>query len=260
MEIWAIRNPLKIHCCTCMSSETCWSQLIYMKLSSHRSFVINMYVITMAWHYFSVKFLSVAPKRTRNWYFSYISADFRAFWSKNNRKKKKKEENLDWTLIITENLRSWPTDKFPSLVFMTFGTKEVFIIRSPNDIVYDSVITTFSVVILRRRCLAVRIDCCTVSCTLSISNFPLYLWTIFEQEFQSIRTRVVAWWTESQRKLYQVLRARGRSLLPQRTSRNCDFCSWFFSDQKRESCHSDSRQKGCKVVRILSSSDQPAIV
>ena len=26
------------------------SRLIYMKLSSHRSFVINMYVITMAWH------------------------------------------------------------------------------------------------------------------------------------------------------------------------------------------------------------------
>ena len=44
------RNPLKIHCYTCMSSETCWSRLIYMKLSSHRSFVINMFVITMAWH------------------------------------------------------------------------------------------------------------------------------------------------------------------------------------------------------------------
>ena len=29
--------------------------------------------------YFSVKFLSVAPKKTRNWYFSYISANFRAF-------------------------------------------------------------------------------------------------------------------------------------------------------------------------------------
>ena len=209
--------------------------------------------------YFSVKFLSVAPKKTRNWYFSYISTDFRAFWSKKNRRKKKKE-NLDWTLINTDNLRSWPTDKFPSLVFMTFGTKEVFIIRSRNDIVYDSVITTFAVVIIRRRCLAVRIDFCTVSCTLSISNFPLYLWTIFEQEFQSIRTRVVAWWAESQRKLYQVLRARGRSLLPQRTSRNSDFCSWVFSDQKRESCRSDSRQRGCKVVRTLSSSDQPAIV
>ena len=28
--------------------------------------------------YFSLKFLSVAPKKTRNWYFSYMSADFRA--------------------------------------------------------------------------------------------------------------------------------------------------------------------------------------
>ena len=36
-------------CYTCMSFKTCWSRLIYMKLSSHRSFVINMYVITMAW-------------------------------------------------------------------------------------------------------------------------------------------------------------------------------------------------------------------
>ena len=40
--------------------------------------------------YFSVKFLSVTPKKTRNWYFSYMSADFRALWSKNNRKKKRK--------------------------------------------------------------------------------------------------------------------------------------------------------------------------
>ena len=53
--------------------------------------------------YFSLKFLSVAPKKTRNWYFSYMSADFRALWSKNNRKKK--EENPDWTLVNTENLR-----------------------------------------------------------------------------------------------------------------------------------------------------------
>ena len=50
MGIWAIRSPLKIHWYTCMSFETCWSRLIYTKLSSHRSFVINMYVITMAWH------------------------------------------------------------------------------------------------------------------------------------------------------------------------------------------------------------------
>ena len=49
MGIWATRSRLKIYCYTCMSFETCWSRLIYMKLSSHRSFVINMYVITMAW-------------------------------------------------------------------------------------------------------------------------------------------------------------------------------------------------------------------
>ena len=49
MGIWAIWSPLKIHCYTCMSFKTCWSRLIYTKLSSHRSFVINMYVITMAW-------------------------------------------------------------------------------------------------------------------------------------------------------------------------------------------------------------------
>ena len=38
--------------------------------------------------YFSVKFPSVASKKTRSGYFSYMSADFRAFSSKNNQKKK----------------------------------------------------------------------------------------------------------------------------------------------------------------------------
>ena len=37
--------------------------------------------------HFSVKFPSVAPKKTRNGYFSYMSEDFHAFWSKNNQKK-----------------------------------------------------------------------------------------------------------------------------------------------------------------------------
>ena len=49
MGIWATRSPLKIHWYTCMSFETCWSRLIYTKVSSHRSFVIKKYVITMAW-------------------------------------------------------------------------------------------------------------------------------------------------------------------------------------------------------------------
>ena len=31
-----------------VSFETCWSRLIYTKVSSHRSFVINMHVVTMA--------------------------------------------------------------------------------------------------------------------------------------------------------------------------------------------------------------------
>ena len=51
--------------------------------------------------YFSVKFPSVASKKTRNGNFSYMSADFRAFSSKTI----KKEENLGWTLVNTENLR-----------------------------------------------------------------------------------------------------------------------------------------------------------
>ena len=44
-------------------------------------------MVVMAWHYFSEKFLSVAPKKTRNWYFSYISAHSEV---KNNRKKRGK--------------------------------------------------------------------------------------------------------------------------------------------------------------------------
>ena len=54
--------------------------------------------------YFSMKFPSVASKKTRNGNFSYISADFRAFSSKNNNKKKN-QENLDCTLVNIENLR-----------------------------------------------------------------------------------------------------------------------------------------------------------
>ena len=52
--------------------------------------------------YFSVKFPSVAPKKTRNGYFSYMLADFR--FLKQKQPKNKKEENLDWTLVNTENL------------------------------------------------------------------------------------------------------------------------------------------------------------
>ena len=54
--------------------------------------------------YFSVKFPSVAPKKTRNEYFSYILADFHSL-KQEQPKKKSNEENLDWTLVNTENLR-----------------------------------------------------------------------------------------------------------------------------------------------------------
>ena len=63
--IWAIRNPLKIHFYTCKSFEKCSSRLIYTKLSSHRSLVINMYVITMAWRCISPWSFHRSPQRRR---------------------------------------------------------------------------------------------------------------------------------------------------------------------------------------------------
>ena len=65
MGIWAIWSPLKIHCFTCMLFKTCWSRLIYTKLSSHRSFVRNMYVITMAWRCISPWSFHRSPQRRR---------------------------------------------------------------------------------------------------------------------------------------------------------------------------------------------------
>ena len=65
MGIWAIWSPLKIHCYTCMSFKTCWSRLIYTKLSSHRSFVINVYVVTMAWIRISPWSFHRSPHRRR---------------------------------------------------------------------------------------------------------------------------------------------------------------------------------------------------
>ena len=89
MGIWAIRNPLKIHCYTCMSSETCWSRLIYTKLSSHRSFVINMYVITMAWRCISPWSFYRSLQRRKEMDIFHICQQISAFWSKNNQKKGK---------------------------------------------------------------------------------------------------------------------------------------------------------------------------
>ena len=88
--IWAIRNPLKVHCYTCMSLETCWSRLIYTKLSSHRSFVINMYVITMAWRCISPWSFHRSLQRRREMNIFHICQQVSAFWSKNNPKKREK--------------------------------------------------------------------------------------------------------------------------------------------------------------------------
>ena len=90
MGIWAIRSPLKIHCYTCMSFETCWSRLIYTKLSSHRSFVINMYVITMAWRCISPWSFHRSLQRRREMDIFHICQQISAFWSKNNQKKRGK--------------------------------------------------------------------------------------------------------------------------------------------------------------------------
>ena len=102
MGIWATRSPLKIHCYTCMSFKTCWSRLIYTKVSSHRSFVINMYVITMAWRCISPWSFHRSLQRRQEMDIFHICQQICAFWSKNNQKK---EENLDWTLVNTQNLR-----------------------------------------------------------------------------------------------------------------------------------------------------------
>ena len=101
MGIWAIWSPLKIHCYTCMSFETCWSRLIYMKLSSHRSFVINMYVVTMAWRCISLwSFHRSSQWRRKMDIFRDISR-FPRILSKNNQKRKEKSSiERSYTLTI----------------------------------------------------------------------------------------------------------------------------------------------------------------
>ena len=90
MGIWAIWSPLKIHCYTCMSFKTCWSRLIYTKLSSHRSFVINMYVVTMAWRCISPWSFHRSPQRRREMdIFRYISR-FPRILGENNQKEEEK--------------------------------------------------------------------------------------------------------------------------------------------------------------------------
>ena len=100
MGIWAIRSPLKVHWYTCMSFETCWSRLIYTKVSSHRSFVINIYVVTIAWRCISPWSFHRSPPRRREMdIFGNISRFLRIL-SKTNQKTKK--ENL-----LTSQLIAW---------------------------------------------------------------------------------------------------------------------------------------------------------
>ena len=93
-EIWATRRyfSLKIHWYTCMSFETCWSRLIYTEVSSHLSFVINMYVVTMAWRCVFLWSFHRSPQRRREMnIFGYISR-FRRILSKKNPKKRRKPQ------------------------------------------------------------------------------------------------------------------------------------------------------------------------
>ena len=101
-EIWATQSPLKIHRYTCMSFETCWSRLIYTEVSSHRSIVINMYVVTMAWRCISPWSFHRSLQRRQEMDIFHICQKISAFWSKSSQKKK---ENRDLTLVNTENLR-----------------------------------------------------------------------------------------------------------------------------------------------------------
>ena len=86
MGIWAIRSPLKIHCYTCMSFKTCWIRLIYTKLSPHQSFVMNMYVVTMASPW---SFHRSLQRRRKMYIFRYISR-FPRILSKKRQKKRRK--------------------------------------------------------------------------------------------------------------------------------------------------------------------------
>ena len=92
MGISAIRSPLKINCYTCMSFETCWSRLIYTKLSSHKSFVINMYVLTMAWRCISPWSLNRSLQRRRVMDIFGYSSRFPRIVSKKQPKKLRKPQ------------------------------------------------------------------------------------------------------------------------------------------------------------------------
>ena len=110
MGIWAIRSPLKIHWYTCISSETCWSRLIYTKVSSHRSIVINMYVITMAWRWIFPWSFHQSLQRRQEMDIFHICQHISAFWSKNNQKKTKKKKFRLWLSSFKKNWSNFLED------------------------------------------------------------------------------------------------------------------------------------------------------
>ena len=107
MGILAIRSPLKIHCYTYMSFKTCLSRLIYTKLSSHRSFVINTYVITMAWRCISPWSFHRSPQRRREMDIVRYISRFPHIPSKNDQKKKRKpvHESILTPVILHKHVR-----------------------------------------------------------------------------------------------------------------------------------------------------------
>ena len=65
VKISAGRLLLSIEAIRELTQKSCSSRLIYTKLSSHRSFVINMYVITMAWRCISPWSFHRSPQTRR---------------------------------------------------------------------------------------------------------------------------------------------------------------------------------------------------
>ena len=105
MGNWAIRNPLKIHCYTCISFETCWSRRIYTKLSAVTPVICHKHV-----RYHDAVFLREVSigrsKEDEKWIFFIYFSRFPLSEVKTTKQKKtkKKQENFDWTLVNTESI------------------------------------------------------------------------------------------------------------------------------------------------------------
>ena len=103
MGNWAIRNPLKIHCYTCISFETCWSQRIYTKLSAVTPVICHKHV-----RYHDAVFLGEISigrsKEDEKWIFFIYFSRFPLSEVKTTKKQKQKQENFDWTLVNTESI------------------------------------------------------------------------------------------------------------------------------------------------------------